>query len=71
MNNVYEERRKNGVEISRTYLSRILVKIFVVFGQFMFLGSKNVLGTFPHLIWGQILCMHAQPHRRKDQLPLR
>ena len=26
---------------------------------------------FPLLMWGHIRCMHARPHRRKDQLPLR
>ena len=31
----------------------------------------NILGTFLHLIWDHILCMHARPHRRKDQLLLR
>ena len=57
----------NSVELSRTDLSRILVD----FDRIKSLGSKNILGTFPHLIWGHILCMHAHPHRRKDQLPLR
>ena len=57
----------NSVKFSRTDLSRILVE----FGRIKILGSKNILGTFPHLIWGHILCMHAHPHRRKDQFPLR
>ena len=57
----------NSVEFSRTDLSRILVK----FGRNNFLSSENILGTFPHVIWGHILCIQAHPHRRKDQLPLR
>ena len=36
---------------------------------------KDVSATnfqyFPVLMWGHIRCMHARPHRRKDQLPLR
>ena len=36
---------------------------------------KDVSATnfqyFPLLMWGHIRCMHARPHRRKDQLPLR
>ena len=56
----------NSVEFSRTDLSRILVE----FGQIEILDSKNILGTFPHLIRGHILCMHAHPHRRNDKLSL-
>ena len=67
MNNVDENRRMSSVEFSRTDLSRILVE----FDRIKSLGSKYILGTFPHPIWGKILCMHAHPHRRKDQLPLR
>ena len=32
--------------------------------------SQNVQ-YFLLLMWGYIRCMHARPHRRKDQLPLR
>ena len=67
MNIVDEKRRMNGVEFSRTDLSRTLVE----FGRIETLGPKNNLGTFSHLIWGHILCMHSHPHHRKDQLPLR
>ena len=57
----------NSVEFSRTDLSRILVEI----SRIKILGSKNILGTFPHLIWGHLLCKYNHPHRRKDHLPLR
>ena len=57
----------NSVELSRTYLSQVLVE----FGRIKIFGSKNILGTFPHVIWCYILCMHAHPHRRKDQIPQR
>ena len=43
----------------------------VEFGRIKILGSKKILRTFPHPIWSHILCMHAHPHRREDQLPLR
>ena len=40
--------------------------------RFLLLRSvENRLNTSPSLIWGHIRCMHARPHRRKDQLPLR
>ena len=31
----------------------------------------NKFSVLPLLMWGHIRCMHARPHRRKDQLPLR
>ena len=52
--------------------SKRLRSNFSVFaGVFAPASVKTVLGTFPHLTWDHKRCMHARPHRRKDQLPLR
>ena len=37
----------------------------------LFVNVSQNFQYFPLLMWGHIRCMHARPHRRKDQLPLR
>ena len=37
----------------------------------LFVNVSQNFQYFPLLMWGHIRCMHARPHRRRDQLPLR